>query len=116
MYKRQTYQMTFLNVSGNWLCSNLVIANQSQPETETETETEMETDYAKLNRPRKAILLTENRKSRFSFFASPHFMRIVCEEPCLAEQAALLRRDAQAQDQTNIQSHKKKRTRRFFKG
>ena len=32
-----TYQMTFLNVSGKWLCSNLVIANQSQPiETETE--------------------------------------------------------------------------------
>ena len=36
--------MTFLNVSGKWLCSNLVIANQSQPETETETETEMETE------------------------------------------------------------------------
>ncbi|WP_373117754.1 hypothetical protein [Holdemania massiliensis] len=36
-----TYQMTFLNVSGKWLCSNLVIANQSQPVTEEiEAETE----------------------------------------------------------------------------
>ena len=33
-----TYQMTFLNVSGKWLCSNLVIANQTQPEAKTETE------------------------------------------------------------------------------
>ena len=33
-----TYQMTFLNVNGKWLCSNLVIANQTQPEAKTETE------------------------------------------------------------------------------
>ena len=33
-----TYQMTFLNVNGKWLCSNLVIATQTQPEAKTETE------------------------------------------------------------------------------
>ena len=49
----------------------------------------------------------ENRKSRFSFFASPHFMGIVYSEPCLAEQAALLRdagEDALAQREDPAQA------------